>query len=84
MHSGAIPFAFLAAQSKDCGGIVTKPSGWITSPDLDQDGFYDFNLNCSWIIEVAEYKLIAFQLLYLEIVPSEDCLVDRFLVSIVW
>ena len=52
-----IPFFLLSVPTKDCGGVLTDISGWITSPDLDEDGRYDFNLNCTWIIEVDEKNI---------------------------
>ena len=76
-------FSLLSAQNKECREELTQTSGWITSPDLDGDGLYDFNLNCSWVIEADENKVIAFRLLYLEITPTEDCTRDFLLVSIV-
>ena len=80
----AIPFFFLSVPTKDCGGILTDISGWITSPDLDEDGRYDFNLNCTWIIEADDKNYIKFQLLYVDMWVSEDCSGDRLLVSIVF
>ena len=63
--------------------MLNQTSGWIASPDLDGDGLYDFNLNCSWTIEVDETNVIAFRILYMDISPSEDCHLDYLLVSIV-
>ena len=69
--------------TEGCGEVLTDISGWITSPDLDKDGRYDFNLNCTWIIEVDERHFIEFRLLNLNIMTSEDCSGDRLSVSIV-
>ena len=62
--------------------MLSQTSGWITSPDLDGDGLYDFNVNCSWIIEIDENKVIAFWLLYMDIMPSEGDFEDHLLVSV--
>ena len=54
----------LTATVVSCGGQVTGSSGWITSPDEDNDGWYDFNTNCHWTIEVDPSKVISFQIMY--------------------
>ena len=71
---------FLAPEA-ECGEILTQRSGWITSPDLDEDGFYDFNLRCSWSIEVDEDKAISFRILYIDLWPAPDCVADNLDVS---
>ena len=43
---------------------MTGSSGWIASPDEDNDGWYDFNNDCHWTIEVDPSKSILFQILY--------------------
>ena len=47
-----------------CGGHVNGSSGWIASPDEDNDGWYDYNAKCHWTIEVDPSKDILFQILY--------------------
>ena len=43
---------------------MTDSFGWIASPDEDNDGWYDFNTDCHWTIEVDPSKAILFQILY--------------------
>ena len=43
---------------------MTDRFGWIGSPDEDNDGWYDFNTDCHWTIEVDPSKAILFQILY--------------------
>ena len=43
---------------------MTGSSGWISSPDEDNDGWYDYNCKCHWTIEVDPSKYILFQILY--------------------
>ena len=74
-------FSLLSAPNGECGETLTQSSGWITSPDLDGDGFYDFNLRCSWIIKVDEHKAISFWLLYIELRPAPNCVADILYVS---
>ena len=40
-----------------CGRTLSKTSGVLQSPDFDQDGYYDHNLECDWTI-VTEPGLI--------------------------
>ena len=47
-----ILFSASSVPNKDCTETIQKKSGWITAPDNDADGLYDFNLNCVWIVEV--------------------------------
>ena len=57
------------------------PSGWFPSPDMDDDGYYDSNLYCTWIIRVAEKHAIRFTFLFFAVIPSQGCEEDRLLVS---
>ena len=79
-------FIASAVPNKDCSEILRNKSGWISSPDNDGDGFYDFNLNCFWIVEVDPGKLIRFQFMYVDLefyyVPEDLCQTDIILVSI--
>ena len=47
-------------------------SGWISAPDVDGDGLYDFNQDCHWSIEVTKTESIQFQFLYILIEPQAD------------
>ena len=33
-----------------CGGVLTDPSGWVTSIDRNGDGLCDQNRDCIWTI----------------------------------
>ena len=57
-----------AAPDKSCGGILRNSSGYITAPDLDKDGYYDFNLNCVWLIQVNSSKVILYHFDYIAII----------------
>ena len=47
-------------------------SGWISAPDADGDGLYDFNQDCHWSVEVTKTESIQFQFLYILIEPQAD------------
>ena len=54
----------------------------ISSPDRNEDGMYDNNVDIMWMIEAATMKLIRYQLLYVLIENSEDCQNDAVRVCI--
>ena len=64
-----------------CGGTITDSSVYISPPDLDLDGYYDFNLNCLWNIKVAANSTILYQILDMDIEWSADCSNDYLRVS---
>ena len=67
--------------SKECGGLIRSKSGWITSPDMDTDGQYDFNINCSWVVEAEENDTITFEVRSYDIEDSDACNSDYLKVS---
>ena len=40
---------------------LNSGNGTISSPDIDGDGLYDFNVDNLWIVEVPEDKIIRYQ-----------------------
>ena len=75
----------ISVPNKDCTETYRNRSGWISAPDRDDDGLYDFNLNCLWTVEVDPSKLIRFQLMYVEMdySPGGVCQTDILRVGIV-
>ena len=52
--------------------------GLIVSPDIDSDGKYDFNVNCSWTVQVKRNNsIIEFQVMFIEIARSKGCKDDK-------
>ena len=47
---------FVTSHSAACGGIITEPSGVITSPNYPQD--YDRNLDCAWLLRAPAGMVI--------------------------
>ena len=54
-----------------CGEKLTDKSGRISSPDLDNDGYYDYNADCHWAIGVDSKKAILFHVQYVWTEPFE-------------
>ena len=63
----------LSASNKSCGAIITEQTGVITSPDWDQDGFYELNVNCIWAVMVDVNHVIRFQVLNVAIQFTYGC-----------
>ena len=51
----------------------------IASPDLDQDGYYDMNVDCLWTVTVDINLLIRFQVQFVAIQLSPGCVPADFL-----
>ena len=45
-----------------CFGTETSNIGIISAPDFDVDGYYDYNIKCTWAIQVASNTTIMYQL----------------------
>ena len=50
------------------------------SPDRDRDGTYDAIARCYWVIEAQDHKYIEFQVLFVDIKFSDECLFDELVV----
>ena len=59
---------------------MNASSGFIVSPDMDEDGTYDRLAECYWLIEADEDHLIEFQLLYLDIKRTYMCYLEELAV----
>ena len=50
-----------------CGNIFTSPSGVILSPDLDENGYYEDMVECSWIIKASYKQIINLEFVHLDL-----------------
>ena len=66
------------ASNKSCDYTVMEPSGVITSPDWDQDGYYEFNVNCFWTVKVGVYNVIRCLNMYVAIQFFSVCYAADF------
>ena len=62
--------------SDSCDFTANWLSGRITSLDCDQDGFYDYNLWCTWTIIGEFYLDVKIQIDALDIQETENCICD--------
>lgn len=61
--------------------VITNSSGWISAPDLDGDGHYDFNLNVLWKIELEPGLVTKYQINNMDIESKTNtCNVDSLIV----
>ena len=65
---------FLTAAT--CGGILTNKTGTIVSPDEDQDGIYDADMDCVWLIVAPEEMNVEFEFAFLDIEYIRVCRFD--------
>ena len=66
----------ISALCLTCGGNLTEPSGLISPPDVDNDGFYDNDVHCNWTITTDGNRMIELQFLTMDIEFDDDCLYD--------
>uniref|UniRef100_A0A3B4XW54 CUB domain-containing protein n=1 Tax=Seriola lalandi dorsalis TaxID=1841481 RepID=A0A3B4XW54_SERLL len=57
-----------------CGGILSAPSGNISSPNFP--GLYPYNTDCSWLIVVAEGSSVLLTFHYFELEYHANCAYD--------
>ncbi|XP_071347807.1 CUB domain-containing protein 2 [Trachinotus anak] len=57
-----------------CGGILSAPSGNISSPNFP--GLYPYNTDCSWLIVVAEGSSVLLTFHYFELEHHASCAYD--------
>ena len=62
---------------KHCGGHLTSSPGQILSPDEDQDGIYDNNVDCTWTVIADEGSTIQYRITRLSILGSFHCYRDK-------
>ncbi|XP_055944726.1 cubilin-like isoform X2 [Argiope bruennichi] len=64
--------------NQGCGGTLNATSGEIQSLDADSDGFYEPNLDCSWLIQGDEDQVlqITFDRFDLEPSTTDACVYD--------
>uniref|UniRef100_A0A3P9ISQ7 CUB domain-containing protein n=1 Tax=Oryzias latipes TaxID=8090 RepID=A0A3P9ISQ7_ORYLA len=57
-----------------CGGILSAPSGNISSPNFP--GLYPYNLHCSWLIVVPEDSSVLLSFHHFELEHHASCAYD--------
>lgn len=65
-----------------CGGILTEPNGRVQSPDPDNDGLYEADVHCYWIVIAPEGKIIELNFTFVSLWSYEICYGDSVRVSL--
>ena len=66
----------------ECGTMLTDHSGWFVAPDKDNDGLYDANVDCKWIIYVPGVDILRITIQDMDIQHYEECDLDYLEVSV--
>lgn len=72
-----VPFwaeLFIFSSGVKCGGILSAPSGNISSPNFPS--LYPFNIDCSWLIVVAEGSSVLLTFHHFELEYHTSCAYD--------
>ena len=56
--------------------IGNQDIGWITAPDNNNDDLYDNNAFCSWILRVPTGEKIEYEIVYVRLEYSKNCVRD--------
>ena len=67
-----------------CSEVPSRDFGIIRAPDVDGDGYYDFNVHCIWFIEVAKNATVVFEIqnMSIEYSPTTGCNTDYLQVEV--
>ena len=70
----------------ECGEMLTTSTGQFSSPDIDNDGKYDYNVHCRWPIQVEDNHMIQLNILNIDIEEDQRCRYDfiKVLGFIIW
>ena len=59
-----------------CGELLVRPEGTIQSADRNEDGLYDPNSKCYWILVAPVSTTVRIEFLSISLEESNDCLYD--------
>ena len=68
-------------QNQNCRTELSATSGYITPPDSDDDGQYDYNLDCWWVFIGGEFQSVHLLIRNIDIEEKENCQSDKLEVS---
>ena len=72
---------FFSDNIKTCGSVLSSSSGAIVSPDRNNDGLYDMEVDCLWIIVAPENQVIRHKIDQFLIEDASGCRKDVLRVS---
>ena len=61
--------------------MLNNETGWFKSPDVDGDGYYDYNVDCRWTIVVQSGKIVQFFIMEFDLERESTCRYDHLCVS---
>ena len=76
MLNVTIFFFNLTERGQECGAFLTQPSGFIQSPDEDNDGTYENDQDCLWTISAPEGQIIQIKFSEFDIETHKTCDLD--------
>ena len=71
-----MPDMTLTDSSQNCRRELRK-SGFFEPPDNNDDGQYDYNLDCWWYLLAGELQAIQLTIYDIDIAEDNDCQSDR-------
>ena len=66
-HTALSAVSFNAEYNLHCGSLRLTHTGQFSSVDRNQDGIYDTDINCTWIIQAKSYEFITLNLTKLDV-----------------
>ena len=74
---------YFSEYKRNMSEIVERaPPGVISTPDVDKDGLYDYNMQIKWFIVLEENEVLLTTFHYIYIEDSVDCSADFLWVTI--
>ena len=67
--------------NQNCRTELSATSGYITPPDSDDDGQYDYNLDCWWVFIGGEFQSVHLLIQNTDIEEKDNCQSDKLEVS---
>ena len=67
--------------NQNCRTELSATSGYITPPDSDHDGQYDYNLDCWWVFIGGEFQSVHLLIQNTDIEEEDNCQSDKLEVS---
>ena len=65
-----------AVRGQPCGGVIRNTTGTLSAIDRDGDGYYDSGMNCMWFVHAPINDYISVQVLFMDILLSDNCQMD--------
>ena len=74
--SSFLPFPHIYIDAGDYASLLQDQSGWIRPFDVDENGLYDHDLRCTWILLQKSDRSTLVIIDEIDIEPHETCAFD--------